>query len=226
MDRVAVYAGTRNIYQQMYTSLKSLLIHNRMDRVYLMIEDKQFPFPLPEKVRTVQVFDTLFPAGSANSTSQYSYMDMMRCALGTIFEDEGRMLWLDDDVIVKDDITELFDLDMTDYLVAATAEPQNCNRLFRYVNVGVAMHNLDLMRMRGTEDEMIWQLNHRKFGWPGQDAINICCQGRILEFGSEFNSCPWVNPCRHPKVVHYAAIADFTDKRDYKKYEAMEMPME
>lgn len=226
MDRVAVYAGTRNIYPQMYTSLKSLLIHNRMDRVYLLIEDTVFPFPLPGTVRTVQVGNVFFPAGSANSSSSYSHMDMMRCALGKIFPEEERMLWLDDDVIVTDDITELFELDMTDYLVAATAEPQNCNRLFRYVNVGVTMHNLDLLRRMGTENEMIWQLNHRKFGWPGQDAINICCQGRILEFGSEYNSSQWVRPCRHPKVIHYAAISDFTDKSEYRKYEAMEMPME
>ena len=30
-DRIAVYAGTRNIYEQMYTSLKSLLLNNDMD---------------------------------------------------------------------------------------------------------------------------------------------------------------------------------------------------
>lgn len=226
MDRVAVYAGTRNIYPQMYTALKSLLIHNRMDRVYLLIEDKVFPYPLPEKVRAVRVEAGYFPEGCANSDSPYSYMDMMRCALGKIFPEEDRMLWLDDDVIVMDDITELFDMDMKDYLVAATAEPQNCNRLFRYVNVGVTMHNLDLLRKLGTEDEMIWQLNHRRFGWPGQDAINICCQGRILEFGSEYNASPWVAPCRHPKAIHYAAMSDFTGEPEYERYAAMEMPME
>ena len=37
-DKVAVYAGTRNVYPQMYTSLKSLLTNTKMDRVYLMIE--------------------------------------------------------------------------------------------------------------------------------------------------------------------------------------------
>ena len=34
MDKVVVYAGTRNVYDPMYVSLKSLLINNKIDRVY------------------------------------------------------------------------------------------------------------------------------------------------------------------------------------------------
>ena len=46
-DRVAIYAGTRNLYPQMYTALKSLLINNSMDRVFLLIEDDEFPIRFP-----------------------------------------------------------------------------------------------------------------------------------------------------------------------------------
>ena len=38
-DKVVVYSGTRNVYPQMYVSLKSLLLNTEIDRVYLLIED-------------------------------------------------------------------------------------------------------------------------------------------------------------------------------------------
>lgn len=224
MDRVAVYAGTKEVYGPMYTSLKSLMINTRMDRVYLITDGTAFPYEVPGNVRVLDASGQgFFPEGSANMNSPYTYMDMLRCALGEIFPAEKRMLWLDVDVIVREDIGELFDLDMENSLVAATVEPQNCNRLFRYVNTGVTLHNLELLRKLGTEHEMIWQLNHTKFGWPGQDAICLCCQGRIHEISSTYNSSRWVQPCRNPKAIHYAARSDYMNEPEYKKYEAMRL---
>ena len=54
-DKVVLYAGTRNVYEQMYTSLKSLLWNTPVDRVYLLIEDDEFPFELPENVHPMNV---------------------------------------------------------------------------------------------------------------------------------------------------------------------------
>ena len=54
-DKVAVYAGTRNLYEQMYVCLKSLLVNNAMDRVYLLIEDDEYPYTVPENVIPVNV---------------------------------------------------------------------------------------------------------------------------------------------------------------------------
>lgn len=43
-ERVVVYAGDRNVYPDMLTATKSLLMHNRIDKVYLLIEDDDFRF--------------------------------------------------------------------------------------------------------------------------------------------------------------------------------------
>ena len=43
MRRVAVYMGTRNYYDMMVIAAKSLLSHTRMDRVWFLIEDDEFP---------------------------------------------------------------------------------------------------------------------------------------------------------------------------------------
>ena len=39
--RAAVYSGTRNVYQDMLTSAKSLLIYSNVDKIYFLIEDDQ-----------------------------------------------------------------------------------------------------------------------------------------------------------------------------------------
>ena len=89
-DKVAVYAGTRNIYEQMYVCLKSLLLNNKMDRVYLLIEDDEFPYPVPDCVMIANVSgQEFFEKDSPNYQSPWSYMTMMRCALATMFPEEN-----------------------------------------------------------------------------------------------------------------------------------------
>ena len=110
MDRVVVYAGTKNIYDQMYVALKSLLANNLIDRVYLLLETDTFSYFLPENVHIINVSNQdYFHVGSANFNSPWSYMAMMKCVLSDIFPKEQKILWLDCDTIVNADISELFD---------------------------------------------------------------------------------------------------------------------
>lgn len=53
--KIAVYTGTRNIYQNMLPSIKSLLIHSDVDKIYLLIEDDIFPYELPPEVECINI---------------------------------------------------------------------------------------------------------------------------------------------------------------------------
>ena len=53
--RAAVYAGTRNIYENMIPSMKSLLIHSNVEKIYFLIEDDKFPYELPPEVECINV---------------------------------------------------------------------------------------------------------------------------------------------------------------------------
>ena len=224
-DRVVVYAGTKNIYEQMYVSLKSLLINNKIDRVFLLIEDDEFPYPLPENVHLINVSDQgFFPEGSPNYGSKWTYMTMMRCVFGAIFPDEHRLLWLDCDTIVDDDITDLFDMDMNGYMYAGVIEPNNCKNVFRYINCGVLLMNLDMIRQFNRENEMVMFLNTYKFNFPDQDVINMLCQGWIRIIGSEYNATHFTMQCIRPKIYHFAAVNNYYDDWVYQKYETAEMP--
>ena len=228
-DKVAVYSGTRNVYQIMYTSLKSLLMNNKMDRVYLMIEDDEFPYAIPSNVILVNVSEqTFFTKGSANYGSPYSYMDLLRCALATLFRNEKIMLWLDIDTIIDDNIEDLFDMNMEGYFYAGAIEPAKSKGVFQYINTGVTLCNLKLLRMWQKEVQLIAMLNNYEFNYPGQDVMNILCQGMIRQMGSEYNSNPFVIPCAQPKVIHYAATKSDVYKNHwaYKKYDQAKLTFE
>ena len=227
-DKVAVYTGTRNVYPQMYTSLKSLLLNTEMDRVYLIIEDDKFPYPVPSNVLLINASEqTFFKPGSPNYSTSYSYMELLRCALSFILK-EDLVLWLDIDTIIDNDISDLFSLDMTGYYYAGAIEPQKCRGIFMYVNVGVLLCNLALLRDTHKELELIGFLNQYHFDFPGQDVINLLCQGGIRVIGSEYNTNDWGVPCTRPKVIHYAAVKPDIYKKDwaYQKYERIELPLE
>ena len=227
-DKVAVYSGTRNVYPQMYTSLKSLLLNTDMDRVYLMIEDDEFPYPIPENVMTMNVSkQAFFLPGSPNYNTPYSYMELLRCALGFILVNEKTVLWLDIDTIIDNDISDLFETDMTGFFYAGAIEPKKCNGIFSYINVGVVLCNLELLRETNKEASLIAFLNQYEFTWPGQDVINLLCQGGIRQISSEYNSSQWTIQCSRPRVYHYAAIRsnEYSRHWAYKKYASIELQL-
>ena len=53
--RAAVYCGTRNVYDDMIPSMKSLLIHSNVEKIYFLIEDDKFPYELPPEVECINV---------------------------------------------------------------------------------------------------------------------------------------------------------------------------
>ena len=55
--RAAVYSGTRNVYNQMLTSAKSLLIHSNVEKIYFLIEDDKFSEPLPSEIECINISD-------------------------------------------------------------------------------------------------------------------------------------------------------------------------
>ena len=227
MDKIVVYAGTQNVYEQLYTSLKSLLYHTPVDAVFLLIEDDTFPYPIPDYVLPVNVSgQEFYKKSSPNFNSPWSYMEMLRCALGEMLpETIQQILWLDVDTIIDGDISELFSMDMTGYFYAGVLEPKKSNMFFRYVNTGVMIHNLDLLREWKKEHEMMDFLNRYHFTWPGQDVINLLCQGKIKVIDSEFNASAFTTSCHRPKIIHYAAIPfkEYKDHWAYKMYDRMNL---
>ena len=79
--KAAVYAGTKNVYEQMIPSMQSLLIHSDVDKIYFLIEDDIFPYELPAEVECINVSNqTFFPIDGPNMKNRCSYMVLLRAA--------------------------------------------------------------------------------------------------------------------------------------------------
>jgi len=152
--KAACYCGTRNIYADMIPAVNSLLANSDVDKVYLLIEDDEFPYPLPDKVETINVIgQTYFLKDGPNYRNGWTYMVLMRAALHRVFPDLATILSLDCDTIVAKDISELWDLPIEDYYLAGAKEPWK-SIACTYINCGVMLLNLKKLR-DGKGDELI-----------------------------------------------------------------------
>lgn len=220
----AVYCGTREVYDDMNTSAKSLYANSDVNYIWFLIEDDEFPVELPSFVETINVSkQKWFKPDGANSNTPYTYMTMVRAALCHVLPDLGKVLSLDTDTICVADASDVWNIDIEDCYLAATPELWARKRpgLF-YCNTGVSLFNLDELR-DGKADEIIEVLNRHYFRWPEQDAINYLCQGRIAHMSAIYNWCPWVihGDETRPRIIHYAARDDWRDEQVVVQYRAM-----
>ena len=157
----AVYFGSREIYQDMIPAAKSLLLNADVDKVYLLIEDDSFPYELPdtgviETINISGIVDQLFSKDGPNYKTQWTKIGMIRVALSKVFPDLDKILTIDCDTIVDQDISELWEFPLDGYYFAGVREPWNTDFYGQmYTNAGVLMLNLKKLREDGKDDEMI-----------------------------------------------------------------------
>lgn len=212
--KVAAYSGTRNVYYRMIPAVKSLLKNSNIDLVYLLIEDDIFPYDLPEKVKCINVSNQQW-FKKETCMNWYDgwggYMVLMRSVYSKLFPDLDKILSLDLDTIVTEDISELWELDMSNYFVAGVRDIPEFNKNGLYVNGGVLFYNLNKIKERKKDELMIYRINHYKKDYAEQDILNEVYKDHILELPSEYNSHPLFmnyNPNKR-KIIHYAGFHNY-----------------
>lgn len=167
--------------------------------------------------------------------SRFTYMAMMRAALPFVLPQYDKVLSLDIDTIVDQDISELWNINLGDNYFAAVLEPDRCRggKYYKegdpqlYYNVGVVMYNLKQLRDRKGM-EVIKSLNKEKYPFLEQDCMSKLCEGRILTLSNDYNCTNYSNYaiCGRsfdPKIYHFAAIKDWQDYKEVKKYRDMKI---
>ena len=203
MKKAAAYCMTRNLYLAAVPSIKSLLLNSDVDTIYLIIEDDEFPVRLP-KTKVINMSEQqFFQPGGPNFSQHWTYMVLMKAALFKILK-EYRVLSLDVDTIIDSDISDLWDLPLNDYYLAAGREPHKSQDGFLAINAGVVMFNLKKLR-DGKGDEILEAINTKHYAFNEQDAINECCQGAIYELPPEYNVHQWsIQTDKKPIITHFA----------------------
>ena len=222
--RVVVYCGTYDVYLNMVASLKSVLCNIPVDKVYFLIEDDKFPYELPDIVECINVKDQkYFPEDGPNFNNSWTWMCMMRAAYPEIFSQYDKVLSLDIDIVMDDNVADLWDYDLKDYYLAGVPERQRQKTSSDplYINFGVVLMNLAKLREDGKQEEVIRILNTQKVDCPEQGAFNKACAGKILELPAEFNYTTYshiTGDALKQRIIHYAGQKFWRHYKMVKKY--------
>lgn len=220
MSITVVYAGTRNLYHNMVTAAKSLILNGGpVRRVYFLIEDDEFPEPLPDVIQCVNVSgQDFFPPSGPNYESHWTYMTLMRLVLPELFPWEGRLLWLDVDTLVNGDLGPLWETDLDGCALAAVPEPGRSAAPFVYYNAGVQL--IDVPSFSREQERLVDLVNSTPLAFKDQDAINLLLQTRIKTLPAIWNSCQWTGQPRDARIIHYAAERCYNQRASWLRIEA------
>jgi lipopolysaccharide biosynthesis glycosyltransferase len=153
-----------------------------------------------------------------------------RIFLPDLLGDVERVLYLDADTLVIDDVTRLHTQPLDDAYVAAVAnvlEPQFADRAQRlglpptqpYFNSGVLLFHLEAMRRDGCTAQIVDYARTQPLLWPDQDALNVVLGSRCVMLHPRWNcmNSLYLYPdarevfepgavdeaCGRPAVVHF-----------------------
>ena len=223
-DRVVVYCGTKEVYINMIASVKSLLATTPVDKIYFLIEDDTFPYDLPDIVETVNVKNNHpFVSDGPNFENCWTYMCLMRTAFPQMFPQYDKILSLDIDVVINDNVSDLWDINLDDYYFSGVEEPARIKNGpdDYYANFGVIMMNLKKLRDDGLAQKLVDAVNTEHFGCPEQDAFNKYCKGHIHHLSNDYNVTPYshiTGEAEHERIIHYAGLRYWKHFGPVKKY--------
>lgn len=125
---------------------------------------------------------------------------LLRLNLPSLLPGTDKILYLDGDVIVEKDLTDLYNTEMgSNYICAAkdTTPIYHAALLKKlgigaghwYFNSGVTLLNLKMLRSISLKDKVGYFVEHfyDSITSPDQDALNYICQGHTLYFHPQYN---------------------------------------
>lgn len=137
--------------------------------------------------------------------------------------DDDKVLYLDSDISVVNDIAELYNYNIDDYYLAAVEdkgahfmrERVNLKEGETFINGGVQLMNLKKFREDNLEEIIFDKLRASDF-YTDQDVINDVCREKILQLPLRFNLMPldneeiyknrreeFLEAMENPVVLHY-----------------------
>ena len=172
------------------------------------------------KVHFVNVASRLDSLGSViHLRDYYTKATYYRFFIPELFPQYTKGIYLDCDLLILGDISELYRMDISRLLVAAAREEVMANvPVFGeyaeqvvgvpceyYFNAGMLLMNLEEMRRMHLEDEFVELLGEKAFRvTQDQDYLNVLCSDRALLVNQSWNMTAYPDgSCIEPKIVHF-----------------------
>ena len=152
----------------------------------------------------------------------YSKTTYFRLFLPNLYPQYDKVLYLDSDIVILDDIAKLYNTDMGDNLVAAAPDDViQSMPVFqdyvekvvgvadsrRYFNAGILLMNLHELRRFKFQEKFVYLLDKIKCAVAqDQDYLNRLCKGRVKLLDRTWDRMPIPDPkikTEDVKLVHY-----------------------
>lgn len=157
-------------------------------------------------------------------------MTYTRLACLDLFKNYKKVLYLDSDIVVNKDISDLYNTDIQNYYIAAAKDSimagwinglnkveseyvkkLNLGEEKNYFNAGVLLVNIEKFSSQVTSKELFELANSQKFRWGDQDVLNKVCEGNVYFLENSWNfMAHFYNDER--EIPEYYASEDFFSK--------------
>lgn len=215
-----VFAADNNYVPMLTTTIESMMRNASTDYFYdvVVVEDGISS----ENKQQMQGFFSKYPnmilrffgAGAlisgydlTTSNEHISKETYYRFLIQDVLPYYGKVLYLDSDLIIEGDVSELYELELGDNLLAAahdvdymgnlnmpdakrmeyTKEVLEMARPYDYFQAGVLVLNTTEMRKLHSVEEWLEIASNPDYIYNDQDILNAHCQGRVKYLGYEWN---------------------------------------
>lgn len=174
------------------------------------------------------------------TSKQYTQTTYFRMFIPSLYPQYKKALYLDSDIIVREDISKLYNINIGNKLVGAVTDgfvmsyemlheymrhglglPSVAN----YFNAGILIMNLEQFRLQNFEGQFVDLLAKYKFKVQDQDYLNIICKDKVQYLPAVWNQMPTgvMNEVDKVKIIHYNLVwkpwkAEVEYKDEFWKY--------
>lgn len=194
-----MFVAHSNITEEKQTLLQNII--NRFDNANISF------------INTNGFLNDMFKNGSftpiiSESNSVFTADTIVRCFASKFFPQYEKIIYSDVDILVTDDLSELYEIDLQDKYIAGVKNPfiKYANELSHlstenfemlkdiYIAGGIWVMNLKKIREDNLEQRMQEIIEDKSIikKWNDQDIINIACQGKVEFIPLNYISYPYM----------------------------------
>lgn len=154
----------------------------------------------------------------------FSIETYYRLVLPELLPDYGKVLYLDSDLVVEEDVARLYEEDVEGYLLAAARDADTAGlyngfepdkkrytdkvlrlkRPYDYFQAGVVLFHLEAFRKAYTTEKILRFAAKRKWQLLDQDVLNKLCEGRVKYVDMSWNVMVDYNGIRISQIIRLA----------------------
>ena len=223
-----VLAADQNYVPILYTCVQSIVDHTSSERSYEIFifhrninanSQEDFTKNLQQnniKITFINVSSHV--AGYRLQAKQHITTETFyRFLILDILKDYSKVVYLDSDMIICNDIAKLYDIDLGNNLVGATLDADfagQCNKKnsdmrqycknmlhldnpFQYFQAGTLLLNVKKLREVTSVQELFEMSDTGIYRFSDQDILNIICEGRVTYLDMKWNM---LSDCNHSRV--------------------------